>query len=116
MARLLTLTLIAALSACAVAEGPDARPSLSAPLDDGAPTLGKLETQREVLIFQSGIDGPRYSVTTRDGQVLSRDIGDAELSARHQELHQLLRTGTAAVTGDAPFLDASLDHDATADR
>jgi hypothetical protein len=77
------------------------------PSGGSAPVLGKLVTHDEVLTIVATDRGPRFSVTTRDGRLVSRELTEGELAERHQDLAGVYRTGTASRA--APYLDATLD-------
>jgi hypothetical protein len=54
--------------------------------DDPA-VVGHLETARHNIVVWAG-DQPRYTVRTKDGQVLAEKIPLRELSAKFPELHR----------------------------
>ena len=59
------------------------------------PVLLHLEGREQIITITSGPDGPRYSVTTRDGRTLFRDMTMAELHATHPGLHDRLKSAIA---------------------
>ncbi|NJK52813.1 MAG: hypothetical protein HC936_08205 [Leptolyngbyaceae cyanobacterium SU_3_3] len=48
-----------------------------------------------VITITSAQNKLRYSVETRDGQVLADDLTEAQLEARHPELYQQIRPAIA---------------------
>jgi hypothetical protein len=82
--------------------------------DDGAPTthveiepvvLGHFETREHKLTWLVGDDGPRFTICTRDGELLAADLSPSDVEARFPALGDFVRS---ALAGDArAVLDAS---------
>jgi hypothetical protein len=75
--------------------------------------LGSLQTNDETLRIVATAHGPRYSVSARDGQLLSQNLTLDELARRHGALHDAMQSGTAKLPSSAPYLDATLDQPAS---
>jgi hypothetical protein len=108
-------TLLVVANACSTpdAQRVDPRPSVAfaAPVD--GVVLGSLQTNDETLRIVATAHGPRYSVSARDGQLLSQNLTLDELARRHGALHDAIQSGTAKLPSSAPYLDATLDQPAS---
>lgn len=76
------------------------------------PVIGYLETRHYTVVIKAGPEGrPVYSVRSREGRMLTRDMPEAALQARLPKLYETLK---GAIAGSAPdgkngaFLDARL--------
>lgn len=85
-----------ALSACASTADDD--------VIDESLVIAKLRMNDVVVVIESSDDGPRYTLTDHEGNVLARDLDLTALAARHPDAAEALETGVAGA-----FLDARLD-------
>ena len=73
------------------------------------PVIGHLETRDRILTIQSGPDGLRYLVMTKEGQVLHENLSEEQLKAQVPEIHELIKTSVAdRPSSGGAFLDARL--------
>ena len=59
------------------------------------PVIVHLETRNEVVTIMSGRDGPLYTVTTKAGWILARNLSAEELQAKLPNTYHLLKTSYA---------------------
>ena len=85
--RALPAFLVAA-SVCVFSAAPPA------PAEPGAP-IGHLQFRDHFVSIASGPDGPRYTVRTKEGEVVGADLDEAALRAQHPELHRRLTDSVA---------------------
>lgn len=70
------------------------------------PLIAKVVMRDAELAIVASPEGPRFSVASQEGAVLSSDLGEAELKAKYPAIYQLYRS--AMVRTGAPYLDATL--------
>ena len=64
-------------------------------LEDKFPVIVSLETRNEVVSIMSGYEGPVYTVTTRDGGILGKDLSEQELQEKLPNIYHFLKTSYA---------------------
>jgi len=64
-------------------------------LEDKLPVIIYLETRNEVVSIMSGYEGPVYTVTTRDGGILGKDLSEQELQVKLPNIYRFLKTSYA---------------------
>jgi hypothetical protein len=62
------------------------------------PIIGSLETKKGTIVIMSGPDGPLYNVKNKRGLVVSRELSDRELQARHPEIYSHFQGAIAGRT------------------
>jgi hypothetical protein len=63
---------------------------------DGDQTvIGHIQTRSRTLTFHHGTNGPRFTVTDADGQVIAANLDLAELRATQPELYHLYNRAQA---------------------
>ena len=73
--------------------------------------IGHLETRDKIVTIQSGANGLRYLVKTKEGKVLHENLSEEQLEAQAPEIHELIKTSVAgAPTKGGAFLDARVSH------
>ncbi len=61
-----------------------------------------LETREHKLTLLMGEEGPLYTVSKKEGEVLAERIDDATLGRDYPELHRMVHR---AADGDGPYLE-----------
>ena len=51
-------------------------------LEENLPIIVSLETRNEVVSIMSGYEGPVYTVTTREGEILGKHLSEQELQVK----------------------------------
>ncbi len=64
-------------------------------LEDNFPVIVSLETRNEVVSIMSGYEGPVYTVTTKDGRTLGKDLSEQELQEKLPNIYHFLKTSYA---------------------
>ena len=64
--------------------------------DDEALSIVHLAFRDHVVTITSSPQGPRYSVRTTSGTLLSEDLTDDQLLAEHPKLHSHIRSSVAS--------------------
>ena len=64
-------------------------------LEDNFPVIVSLETRNEVVSIMSGYEGAVYTVTTRDGRILGKDLSEQELQVKLPNIYHFLKTSYA---------------------
>ncbi len=64
-------------------------------LEDNLPVIVSLETRNEVVSIMSGYEGPVYTVTTKDGGILGKDLSEQELQEKLPNIYHFLKTSYA---------------------
>lgn len=64
--------------------------------DDDGFSIVNLAFRDHVVTVKSSPEGPRYSVRTSTGTLLSEDLADAQLLAAHPELHSRIHASYAS--------------------
>ncbi len=60
-----------------------------------SPTLGSLEFRDRTVTILSGARGPVYTVTTKDGTTIAKEVSEQELQAKFPDLYRRIKTGVA---------------------
>jgi hypothetical protein len=60
--------------------------------------IGQIRTRDKVIIILSGADGRLYTVKSKEGNILAKDLNSGELNVKFPELKNLVENGLA---GDA---------------
>ena len=87
----------------------DRREELPAGLVTSLPAIGHLRTRDKIITILSGEGGPVYTIRTKEGEVLFRELSREDLAAEVPEVHWLIKSALAG--GDDPdgvVIDASL--------
>jgi len=63
--------------------------------EDKLPVIVYLETRNEVVSIISGYQGPVYTVTTRDGRILGKQLSEQELQVKLPDIYHFLKTSYA---------------------
>jgi hypothetical protein len=73
------------------------------------PVVGHLETRGHLITITVGKDErPRYTIRTREGEVLAEALSAEEVRAEAPELHKILKDALAGAERDkGAFLDAA---------
>lgn len=109
------LMLVLAVSGCGSPSAESTPPAgmatvgegVNAPGEDSlSPVIGHFRTRDRLLTVHSGDEGPRFTVSTSDGDVLERLIPAAELEVRHPALFDAFQSSIAGKEG---VLDARLN-------
>jgi hypothetical protein len=66
-------------------------PTAPAPLS----VIGHLEFRNQTVTIYASPQGPRYSIRSKQGILIAREISDAELAAKYRDLYQAVKTGLA---------------------
>ncbi len=79
--------------------------------EDQSAVLGHLQSRDRKVTFYVGPagDGPRFTVRSRDGQVLAAGLTDNELKAHDPALYRMFQSTMARNNVHARSLDASLN-------
>ena len=64
-------------------------------LEDNLTVIVSLETRNEVVSIMSGYEGPVYTVTTRDGRILGKNLSENELQVKLPNIYRFLKTSYA---------------------
>ena len=64
-------------------------------LEDNLPVIIYLETRNEVVSIMSGYEGPVYTVTTKDGRIIGKNLSENELQVKLPEIYHFLKTSYA---------------------
>jgi hypothetical protein len=64
--------------------------------DDEAPSIVHLAFRDHIVTITSSPSGPRYSVRTTSGTLLSEDLTEDQLLAEHPKLHSHIRSSVAS--------------------
>ena len=64
-------------------------------LEDNLPVIVSLETRNEVVSIMSGYEGPVYTVTTKDGGILGKDLSEQELQVKLPIIYHFVKTSYA---------------------
>ncbi len=59
------------------------------------PVIVSLETRNEVVSIMSGYEGPFYTVTTRDGRIVGKNLSENELQVKLPNIYHFLKTSYA---------------------
>lgn len=54
-----------------------------------------LKMRNEVVSIMSGYEGPVYTVTTKDGRILGKDLSERELQEKLPNIYRFLKTSYA---------------------
>ena len=68
----------------------------AAPADDEAFSIVHLAFRDHIVTIRSSHEGPRYSVRTSSGRLLSENLADEQLLAAHPKLHSHIRSSYAS--------------------
>ncbi len=61
-------------------------------LEDNLPVIIYLETRNEVVSIMSGYEGPVYTVTTREGRIIGKNLSENELQVKLPNIYNFLKT------------------------
>ncbi len=64
-------------------------------LEDNLPVIVSLGTRNEVVSIMSGYQGPIYTVTTKDGRILGKQLTEQELQVKLPNIYNFLKTSYA---------------------
>ena len=64
-------------------------------LEDSLPVIGSLETRNDVVSIMSGYQGPVYTVTTKEGRILGKQLSEQELQVKLPNIYHFLKTSYA---------------------
>jgi len=64
-------------------------------LEDNLPVIVSLKTRNEVISIMSGYQEPVYTVATRDGRILGKQLSEQELQVKLPEIYHFLKTSYA---------------------
>jgi len=64
-------------------------------LEDNLPVIVSLKTRNEVVSIMSGYEGPVYTVTTRDGRIVGKNLSENELQVKLPNIYHFLKTSYA---------------------
>jgi hypothetical protein len=64
-------------------------------LEDSLPVIVSLGTRNEVVSIMSGYQGPVYTVTTKDGRILGKQLTEQELQVKLPDIYHFLKTSYA---------------------
>jgi hypothetical protein len=64
-------------------------------LEDNLPVIVSLEMRNEVVSIMSGYVGAVYTVTTKDGRILGKDLTEQELQVKLPNIYHFLKTSYA---------------------
>ncbi len=64
-------------------------------LEDNLPVIVSLETKNEVVSIMSGYEGPVYTVTTREGRIIGKNLSENELQVKLPNIYHFLKTSYA---------------------
>ncbi len=64
-------------------------------LEDNLPVIVSLETRNEVVSIMSGYEGPVYTVTTREGRIIGKNLSENELQVKLPNIYHFLKTSYA---------------------
>jgi len=59
------------------------------------PVVVYLETRNEVVSIMSGYEGAVYTVTTKDGRILGKQLSEQELQVKLPNIYRFLKTSYA---------------------
>jgi len=59
------------------------------------PVIVYLEMRNEVVTVMSGYEGPVYTVTTKDGRILGKQLSEQELQVKLPNIYRFLKTSYA---------------------
>src|SRR5438067_8228777 len=72
--------------------------------------IGHLETRDKIVTIQSGANGLRYLVKTKEGKVLHENLSEEQLKAQAPEIHELIKMSVAGKSSrNAAFMDARVE-------
>jgi hypothetical protein len=63
--------------------------------EDKLPVIVSLETRNEVVSIMSGYEGPVYTVTTREGEMLGKHLSEQELQVKLPNIYHFVKTSYA---------------------
>jgi len=87
----------------------DRREELPAGLVTSLPAIGHLRTRDKIITILSGAGGPVYTIRTRQGEVLFRELSQEDLRAKLPEVHWMIKSAFAGGDGsEGVVIDASL--------
>jgi hypothetical protein len=64
-------------------------------LEDSLPVIVSLGTRNEVVSIMSGYQGPVYTVTTKDGRILGKQLTEQELQVKLPNIYHFVKTSYA---------------------
>ena len=64
-------------------------------LEDNLPVILYLEMRNEVVSIMSGYEGAVYTVTTKDGRILGKQLSEQELQVKLPNIYRFLKTSYA---------------------
>jgi hypothetical protein len=64
-------------------------------LEDSLPVIVSLETRNDVVSIMSGYQGPVYTVTTKEGRILGKQLSEQELQVKLPNIYHFLKTSYA---------------------
>jgi len=64
-------------------------------LDDNLPVIVSLETRNEVVSIMSGYEEPIYTVTTKEGSILGKQLSEQELQVKLPNIYHFVKTSYA---------------------
>jgi hypothetical protein len=73
----------------------------AAAAENERPVIGHFETRTHLITVHSSAEGPRFTLTTREGEVVGRDLPAGEFQAHHPALFDVFRSSVAGGTGQA---------------
>ena len=69
----------------------------SGPLHADYPVIGTLAFRNHTITIKTSSAGPIYSVQTKDGKWIARDVEEAEFQAKHPTVYEGLRSTHAGI-------------------
>ncbi|MHA2315609.1 MAG: hypothetical protein ACXACF_10090 [Candidatus Hermodarchaeia archaeon] len=64
-------------------------------LEDRLPVIVTLGMRNEVVSIMSGYEGPVYTVTTREGEILGKHLSEQELQVKLPNIYHFVKTSYA---------------------
>jgi type II secretory pathway component PulC len=87
--RSLTMAALAILTASIII------PTASIHAEQNNPTITRLVMRDRIIVISQGEDEVKYSVKTKDGDVINANLNEAELAAKHPDIYEQVRPAYA---------------------
>ncbi len=85
----LTLTAFAILTASIII------PAARIHAEQNNPTITRLVMRDRIVVISQGEDEVKYSVKTKDGNVINANLNETELAAKHPDIYEQVRPAYA---------------------